>query len=240
MKMKFFASLSMLMLGYFTCAQNLMHPLVGQTSYLSDLKMELQKKWPENQTVNLVFHGHSVPAGYFKTPVVETLDAYPHQLIKKLKEIYPNAVINAIVTAIGGENSVTGASRFMDDVLTHDADVLFVDYALNDRGIGLDLSRAAWSQMIRQAKERQIKVILLTPSPDQRVDYSDPDNELKQHTEQIAQLAEENQVGLVDNYRAFEFLYSKKKKLRKYISQVNHPNRRGHELIADEILKWFK
>jgi hypothetical protein len=25
----------------------------------------------------------------------------------------------------------------------------------------------------------------------------------------------------------------------KYMSQVNHPNEKGHELIAEEIIKWF-
>ena len=34
--------------------------------YLNDLKREMRKEWPKNRTVNLVFHGHSVPAGYFK------------------------------------------------------------------------------------------------------------------------------------------------------------------------------
>ena len=26
----------------------------------------MQIKWPRNRTINIVFHGHSVPAGYFK------------------------------------------------------------------------------------------------------------------------------------------------------------------------------
>ena len=33
-----------------------------------------------NHTVNLVCHGHSVLAGYFKTPEVRTFDAYPYLL----------------------------------------------------------------------------------------------------------------------------------------------------------------
>jgi len=33
------------------------------------LKTELQKEWPKNRAMNIVFHGHSVPAGYFKTPL---------------------------------------------------------------------------------------------------------------------------------------------------------------------------
>ncbi len=82
-------------------------------------------------------------------------------------------------------------------------------------------------------------MILITPSPDKRNDYQLPNNELQSHREQIISLAKKHQVGLVDAYQAFEFLYADKDKLDEYMAQVNHPNRKGHELIANEILKWF-
>jgi hypothetical protein len=65
-------------------------------------------------------------------------------------------------------------------------------------------------------------------------------NELQKHSGQVRKIAKENQVGLVDSYKTFEFLYSDKEQLAKYMSQVNHPNELGHELIANEIIKWFK
>jgi len=210
------------------------------STYLDDLKKEMQIKWPDNRTINLVFHGHSVPAGYFLTPEVNTLAAYPALVLKEIKARYPFAVVNVIVTAIGGENSVQGAERFERDVLIHKPDLLLIDYALNDRGVGLEKSCQAWMQMLIQAKEQNVKVILLTPSPDQSVDYTDADNELQQHTDQIIRLAKEHQVGLADSYKAFEFLYTNKDELRKYMSQVNHPNEKGHELIAREIIEYFK
>jgi hypothetical protein len=40
-----------------------------------------------NRTINIVFHGHSVPSGYFKTPQVNTLSSYPHIFLKKLKDM---------------------------------------------------------------------------------------------------------------------------------------------------------
>jgi lysophospholipase L1-like esterase len=135
---------------------------------------------------------------------------------------------------------VQGAERFERDVLIHKPDLLLIDYALNDRGEGLEKSCHAWTQMLGLAKEQNIKVILLTPSPDQSVDYADTNNELQQHTNQIISLAKEHKVGLVDSYRAFEFLYKDKDELRKYMSQVNHPNEKGHELIAREIIEYFK
>ena len=85
---------------------------VNPKEYLSEIKIELTKEWPKNKTINLVFHGHSVPAGYFKTPVVNTLKSYPYQVLEQLKGLYPLAVINVINTAIGGENSINGEKRF--------------------------------------------------------------------------------------------------------------------------------
>jgi hypothetical protein len=44
-------------------------------SYLSALVELLGARWPKNRRVNIVGHGHSVPAGYFKTPLVDTFNA---------------------------------------------------------------------------------------------------------------------------------------------------------------------
>ena len=213
---------------------------VDPSSYLAHIKTELTKEWPGNRTINLVFHGHSVPAGYFKAPRVNTFDSYPYLLLKELKELYPHAVINVICTAIGGENSSEGAERFESDVLVHKPDVLFIDYALNDRGIGLEQSKEAWQEMISKALRENIKVILLTPSPDQRVDMFEPDNELDQHAEQIKHLAEYYGTGLVDSYEVFKCRVQNGDHLSDYMSQVNHPNKKGHQLIVSELIRFFK
>ena len=47
--------------------------IAEKETYLADFKKELSKQWPDNRTLNIVFHGHSVPSGYFKTPAVNTL-----------------------------------------------------------------------------------------------------------------------------------------------------------------------
>jgi len=207
--------------------------------YLKEVQSELLKEWPKNRTINLVFHGHSVPAGYFKTPVVNTLEAYPFQLLKLLKAIYPLAVINIINTSVGGENSESGANRFETEVLVHRADVLFIDYALNDRRIGLENAGKAWESMVQKALKNNIKVILLTPSPDQRVNIAEPGNLLEQHAIQIRHLAEKYGTGLVDSYELFHQLAVSGDSISSYMSQVNHPNEKGHSLIANEILTYF-
>lgn len=209
-------------------------------TYLNDIKAELADTWPENRTINLVFHGHSVPTGYFRTPEVHKLEAYPSLLLGQLKAVYPNAVINIITTSIGGENSVQGSKRFKRDVLTHKPDVLFIDYALNDRSIGLAASERAMKKMIKVAIRKRIKVILLTPSPDLTENILDTDAPLNRFAEELRSLAERYHVGLADSYGAFYRLAKTGKDIRKYMAQSNHPNRPGHEVITNEIMSFFK
>lgn len=215
-------------------------PAVAEPStYLSEVVTQLTRSWPTNRTVNIICHGHSVPAGYARTPVVRSLDAYPHLLRAGLSERYPQAVINVIVTAIGGEQSEQGATRFEADVLPLRPDVVTIDYALNDRSIGLDRAEKAWRKMIEVCQAKKIPVILLTPTVDTTAKLDDPNDPLNQHAEQIRRLAAEYHVGLVDSLAQFKRYVSDGGQLKAVMAQNNHPNRKGHELVAPELLKWF-
>jgi acyl-CoA thioesterase-1 len=207
------------------------------STYLASLVNLLQIPWPKNRTINIVCHGHSVPAGYFKTPLVDTFNAYPHLLHQGLKQRFPNAVINVIVTAIGGEASEAGDKRFERDVLCHQPDLITIDYALNDRRLGLDRAATAWQSMIRRAKDA--KLILLTPTPDQSAKLDDPTDPLNLHAEQIRRLATDHNLALVDSLAAFKSRLQAGDALPDLMSQINHPNRKGHDLVAAELLNWF-
>jgi lysophospholipase L1-like esterase len=216
-------------------------PIADQRSYLADTVAILHKLWPDNRTVNIVFHGHSVPSGYFATPFVDTFCAYPHLLHVRLKRRFPYAVVNAIVTAIGGEGSGTGATRFVDEVLCHRPDVVAIDYGLNDRGMGLAAAETNWRCMIEAAISRKVKVLLLTPTADVTVGagYAGEDaGLLAQHAEQIRRLAAEYDVGLVDSLALF-LDYHRTGNLDDLLSWPNHPNAAGHALVADALMRWF-
>ena len=216
--------------------------IADMRTYLADVVKQLMLPWPENRAVNIVCHGHSVPAGYFATPMVDTFNAYPHLVHKALKDRFPFAVINVIVTAIGGENSESGAERFERDVLGNRPRVLAIDYGLNDRAIGLEKARQSWRYMIEKALGQEIKVLLLTPTHDVS-GLSDPSAEewklLKKHSEQIRALADEYNVGLVDSFRAFEKYVQSGGDVTDLLSWSNHPNRKGHEIVAAEMMRWF-
>lgn len=228
-----------IVLGLLSSATRAEEP-ASPADYLAPQIELLQLKWPKNRAVNIVCHGHSVPAGYFKTPTVDTFNAYPHLLHVGIKQRYPHAVVNVIVTAIGGEDSESGARRFEKDVLSHRPDIVTIDYALNDRRIGLERAHKAWTAMIEAAKKHDVKVILLTPTADTGAKLDDPNDPLNQHAQQIRKLAREHGVALADSAAAFESAVKSGRKLDELMSQSNHPNRAGHDLVAAELMRWFE
>ena len=215
--------------------------LANKRTYLTDITEALKIPWPDNRTLNIVCHGHSVPAGYFGHFYVDTFNAYPHLFHHGLKDRFSVAVINVIVTAIGGETSDLGAERFERDVLCHGPKLVIIDYGLNDRRIGVEKAEASWRLMIESALARGIKLVLLTPTHDNSLVGGDLEqwNLLGKHAEQIRSLAHEYGVGLVDSFALFEKHTESGGDLTDLLSWANHPNRTGHELVAQELLRWF-
>ncbi|MDO8587224.1 MAG: SGNH/GDSL hydrolase family protein [Armatimonadota bacterium] len=215
--------------------------IADRRTYLANIVDELKTQWPENRTVNIVCHGHSVPAGYHSWATVETFKSYPHLFHCGLKERFAFAVVNVIVTAIGGEESDKGAARFDSEVLNHNPRVLTIDYGLNDRRIGLEKAEASWRSMIEKSLQRDIELVLLTPTHDNSGLVGPPEywESLRQQAGQIRKLADEYEVGLVDSFALYERCVGSGGDLSDLLSWPNHPNRNGHQLVADDLLRWF-
>lgn len=210
--------------------------------YLKKECDELKKIWPDNRRMTIVFHGHSIVCGYQEDKIVRPMEAYPQLVLKYLAERYPYGVVSTITTAIGGENSIEGAARFREDVLTHKPDIVCIDYARNDMMISAVDMEKAWSTMIEQALSDGCKVILVTPATDSKEIYYDPDKRLQSDEEMstlIRQLASRYKVALADAALEFERLFEAGHKPAEYMASVNHPNKAGHEVIANEIMKLF-
>lgn len=139
----------------------------------------------------------------------------------------------------GGENSVQGAERFEKDVLCHQPDLLFIDYALNDRGIGLPRAKEAWEYMIREALKKNIKVVLITPAPDISEKNPDDHAQIEQHSKQIIAPGVRHQIPVVDACREFKKLKKSNTDLSAYMAQSNHINEKGHEIVAGLMAALF-
>lgn len=203
------------------------------------LLAELTKDWPKNRTINLVFHGHSVPAGYHETPEVKPFESYPLMAMEKIQKANPHAVINAITTAIGGEDSVKGAARFEHDVLGMRPDIIFIDYALNDRRQPEAEVEKAWRSMAKAAKAKGVPVVFLTPTGARGVKYDDPTEPLEIRAAIIRKVAAEEGVLVGDVLAAWKAELKKGVSQDSLLAQANHPNKKGHEIAARVIAGMF-
>ena len=100
--------------------------------------------------------------------------------------------VNVIVTAIGGENSLSVSIRFEKDVLCHNPDVVTID--------------------MRNDKEKD---------------------------ELIKKLATLHNIGIHDSFGAFMQYIPAGGELTDLLSSINHPNRPGHKMTANELSKRF-
>lgn len=204
---------------------------------VADLLAALRAVWPNNRTINIVWHGHSVPAGYHLTPQVKPLESYPFMVYRGVNERFPTAVLNNITTAIGGENSVPGAARFRRDVLSKQPDLLFIDYAINDRSVALADVEKAWRSMIEDARRRHVVLVLLTPTGTRFDDLCDPTNVLSIRAQQIRDLGAEYRLPVADVSTAWQKVLDSGVDQETLLAQGAHPNQAGHEIAAAEILR---
>lgn len=210
--------------------------------YLSELNEELRKIWPGNKRITIVCHGHSIPCGYMAENTVRPLEAYPQQLLGMLGDRFPHAVVSVITTAIGGENSISGAARFTEEVLCHKPDVVTIDYGRNDMFISGEEMVKSWSSMIEKSLAAGVKVILITPAIDSGEIYwsegqrKQSDEEMSEH---IRALADKYEVGLADANEAFCELIRCGHTRAEYCSSLNHINKEGHRIVACRILENF-
>jgi lysophospholipase L1-like esterase len=214
--------------------------IADRSTYLRDEVRKLNKVWPENKSYHIVCHGHSIPCGYTAAHMVKPFDAYPHQLHRILNNRFPTSVINVITSAVGGENSVTGAKRFADEVLCHKPDLITIDYGRNDMYLTVGAAENAWRQMIEHGLDYGAKLLLITPALDCKKEYyssrCSSDEEL---SEMIQSLAKEYGVGIVDATEVFNKKLAMNYLLSSYLVSVNHLTAKGHSLIAEEIADWF-
>lgn len=214
--------------------------MADKNQYLQEAIRELNKVWPDNRTYHIVCHGHSIPCGYTAAHVVRPFDAYPHLLHHMLNDRFPTAVINVITTAIGGENSASGAKRFHDEVLSHRPDLITIDYGRNDMYLDLKTVEVSLRSMIEAGLKYGAKIVLITPAPDcGKAYYNVRTSSDEQISELIRSLAAEYELGLVDAAKLFARKLSQGQPLSSYLVSVNHLTREGHSLIAEALADWF-
>ncbi len=96
-------------------------------TYLNNTYYKLTK----DKSLNIVYMGGSVTSGYGASD--QNTKSWRAYTTKWIKECFPDATVNGINAAIGGTGSYLADFRFDTDVAAKDPDLLFIEFAINDR-----------------------------------------------------------------------------------------------------------
>lgn len=94
--------------------------------------------------------GKEIRIAYFGGSITE-MDGWRRLSREWLQKVYPNARFREIPAAIGGTGSDLGVFRFGHDVLSHKPDLVFVEFATNDRLTEPESIWANFDGIVRQA-----------------------------------------------------------------------------------------
>ena len=141
-----------------------------------------------------------------------------------------------------------GMDRFEVDVLNKNADVVIIGFGTNDAyidsnvasgssRISTELYRKNLNFMISSLKKRSVKVILMAPNPlgIKRPDFQNA--RLYEYVKIVRELSKSHRTALVDNYQSFQnFQTLGFGTIDDLLQDSVHPNDKGHEIIASNIL----
>jgi lysophospholipase L1-like esterase len=182
-----------------------------------------------------------------------------------LDEAFRSENIDVIIinSGAGGNTSSDGKRNFQERVITHNPDLLVIQFGLNDSAIDVwknppeVKSRVSQSQyeenlrcMIGQAKLRKIPVILMTTNqmvwtPKLRELYGKPpynpddpksftDTALRDYNNIVRKVAESEKVPLADIFKAYdEYVEKHGGKIDNLLLDGIHPNNEGQKLVFD-------
>lgn len=139
--------------------------------------------------------------------------------------------------------------RFETDVLDHNPDLVIISFGSNDayidgsdpKGasrISLEKFETNLSFMVNELKKRNVRVLLVAPSPFVFPKERQYQNErLKQYVKAVRKLSTMHQVGLADNYRLFSRHAKEQGGYGDLFPDGVHPNDEGHAMIAENIAR---
>lgn len=192
--------------------------------------MKLKEFFAGRKKVRLGFIGGSITEGAGSSAREKR---YSSMVTSGLAERYPETEFVEINAGFGGTTSACGLFRMKRDLLEHEPDVVFVEFAVNDTE--LESNGAFVENIIRNVKEyrRDIPVILLYTCTAKM--YSD-------YGKGVFYESVTSQMKLCEYYSINQInigysLYEKGVDIDELLCDGVHPNDMGYEVYADVILE---
>ena len=176
--------------------------------------------------ITLGFIGGSITYGY----TVQPDECFASKVTDLLKERYPDGTVNYVNKGISGTPSILGNLRLKRDILDNNADIIFVEYAVND-GMETDY-KESYESLVRTALEQENEpaVVLI-------LNRTKEGHSAQEYMKNIGEFYSLPMISTADALT--EALDNGTIKWEDYYNDASHPNPNGHTLFCKLIAHAF-
>ncbi len=188
------------------------------------------KKAESGEEITVAYIGGSITEGLTVAPANPEL-CWANLSYEWLCKKYPNTKINYVNAGLSGTPSILGNVRLERDILAHNPDICFVEFAVND---GMESKyRNSYESLVRTllSQENDMAVVLLFT-------VIKSGHTCQPHMSEIGNnyglpmISEPDSLGVefAEGRMAWE----------DYSDDESHPNVRGHEIVRDFVAHYFE
>ena len=178
------------------------------------------------EEVTVAYLGGSITEGYS----AGAEKCYAKLSFEKFKEAFGGGDnIKYVNAGISGTPSKLGNIRLRRDILSHDPDIVFIEFAVNDAMD--DEHQAAYESIVRDLLEKDIAPVLLFSRTE--TGYS--------AQSYMKKIGEYYNLPMISYADAVTYLLDNgKMQWKEFSDDYTHPNFKGHALVADMIGYYFE
>lgn len=190
---------------------------------------ECMRRADEGGELTIAFFGGSITQGCAASVHEKT---YSYRVFEWWKRTFPKAEFRYVNAGIGGTTSHFGAARIVPDLLMYQPDLAVIDFSVNDEAN--DFFQETYEGILRRILEWKSKPAVLVLN---HVFYDTGENAQQYHNA-AADWYHVPHVSMRDTlYRKVE---AGEYAMEELTGDALHPNDQGHELVAEEIIAFFR
>ena len=190
---------------------------------------EFFKKLRAGKEVTVAFLGGSITQG---SSAGNDL-CYARLTANWIQEQFPDATVNYVNAGIGATGSYIGVHRCDNDGLSHDPDIVFVDFSVNDTTERTELNKLTYESLMRKLwfAESSPAVVTIAMTQDNGTSFQDYHGEIVKRYD----------IPMISYKNAILDIIDKGYIKWTDISDDNiHPNVPGHALLTDLITNYLQ
>ncbi len=201
---------------------------------------KLKRIISEKKQINVVYLGGSITEGAgVKKPELR----WASKIHSWFQEQYPEIEWKEYNAGIGGTNSEFGVFRLKSDVLVYEPDVVFVEFAVNDKGAAEDQSLNAMEGIVRGILKSNLQcqiIFVLTATDDMLTEFYDkgqlPGSVLMHERVASHYHIPAINVGMALHKRICEEAVGSEI----YLADTVHPNEKGYALYYEAVKEYLE